>query len=296
MIVTEFVKYQGLGNQLWYYTVLRTLAFNLGFEFGIGNVDLFCGQHFMNLDFGKKPINILQHYKEKFVSHPSYTHCNISKIDKLLLNICDHTKISGIMQSEDYIYQQKDKICNWLKIKAYPSNFDVDNTCIVNFRGGDFMKLPRFLNKDYYTNAINYMKSLYSRLNFCIVTDDPIKARQYFKDYKIIGRASNGICFVRNNSKVGDIGIDYAIINSAKYLIIPNSSFSWWAAWTNKIAKIIIAPMYWTAYNFSDGFWSSEDILTREWLYLDRYNKVRNYDECLHLKTEYEDKNKNLWQ
>jgi hypothetical protein len=31
-----------------------------------------------------------------------------------------------------------------------------------------------------------------------------------------------------------DVGFDYYVVNQAKWLIISNSTFGWWAAWLNK--------------------------------------------------------------
>jgi Glycosyl transferase family 11 len=297
MIVHKFHNKQGLGNQLWCYAVIRTIALDSNYEYGFEDTKIFKGKNFFNLDFGKTVKCSLENYREKSTYHPIYKqHCGIEKIDKNLINVKDGTKIAGTMQSELYIYHRKKEICNWFKIKEYSQTYDPDNSCIINFRGGDFRNLIRYLNLDYYRNAINYMKILYPNITFYIVTDDPITAHQHF-NYEILGRAKNGVSYFdhKTDQDVGDIGIDYSILNTAKYLILSNSSFGWWAAWTNKNIKTVIAPMYWTAYNFSDGFWATEDILTKNWLYLDKNNNILDYDSCLRNKIEYEEKNKHLW-
>lgn len=291
MITTEFfygrhLWCQGLGNQLWVYAVTRTIALDLGYDFGIENPGAFKGSSFMNIDFGKTPEDIKNFYVEKRVNHPYLNNCNISKIDSRLLHIHDNTKISGIMQAEDYIKHRKVEISKWFEIKKYNMPVDLNNCCIVNFRGGDFKTLERFIRGDFYKNAINYVKTLLPDIKFYIVTDDPVAVRE-FLDFEIIGRSV---------SNIDDIGFDYAILNNAKFLIIPNSSFSWWAAWTNTNANIVIAPMFWTAYNFSDGFWSSGDALTRNWIYIDRENRIMKYEQCLKNKLEYEHKHSVMWQ
>ena len=68
---------------------------------------------------------------------------------------------------------------------------------------------------------------------------------------------------------------------------IPNSSFSWWAAWTNRIAKEVVAPKYWASHNFSDGFWATGDILTQGWTWLDRFNDFKTSEECGFEKESY---------
>ena len=47
MIVTELYDGQGIGNQLWCYFVTRTIADNLGFQYGIMRPDKFKGIDFM---------------------------------------------------------------------------------------------------------------------------------------------------------------------------------------------------------------------------------------------------------
>jgi len=47
---------------------------------------------------------------------------------------------------------------------------------------------------------------------------------------------------------------DFYMLTQAKYMIIPNSSFSWWAAWLNQNEPITIAPDRWFNYNSGDNF------------------------------------------
>ena len=51
MIGTEFYKGQGLGNQLWAYAVIRSLAEDHGYDFGFLGTDKFKGK-WLELDFG----------------------------------------------------------------------------------------------------------------------------------------------------------------------------------------------------------------------------------------------------
>jgi len=41
MIATRFYNGQGLGNQLWAYVVTRTIALDLGYEYGIMSPEKF---------------------------------------------------------------------------------------------------------------------------------------------------------------------------------------------------------------------------------------------------------------
>jgi hypothetical protein len=52
MIATRFYNGQGLGNQLWAYVVTRTIALDLGYDYGIMSPEKFKGSDFLELDYG----------------------------------------------------------------------------------------------------------------------------------------------------------------------------------------------------------------------------------------------------
>ena len=85
------------------------------------------------------------------------------------------------------------------------------------------------LSKDYYDRAIGKMKALKHDIKFLVITDDIPLGHEFFPYYPVI-----------NNSKE----TDFTLLNKARYLIIANSSFSWWAAWLNQ-DNYVIAPQGW---------------------------------------------------
>jgi hypothetical protein len=108
------------------------------------------------------------------------------------------------------------------------------------------------LPKEYYETAINKIKDLNNSLKFLVITDDVELASLCF----------NGIDIISN-----DIMVDFNLLYMSKFCIIPNSSFSWWAAWLSDKEKII-APLGWINYNKQDGtFWPS-DIKTNKFFYV----------------------------
>ncbi len=85
-----------------------------------------------------------------------------------------------------------------------------------------------------------------------VITDDIDDAKVFFKDTDIISN---------------DIMVDFSLLYSSKYCIIPNSSFSWWAAWLSD-EKITIAPVRWINYNnINSGFWPS-DVASKKFTYV----------------------------
>ena len=141
-------------------------------------------------------------------------------------------------------------INDWLRIKdnvklitkPILEKYDINDYCYIHFRGGDYKNIEQYyLPIQYYENAIKHITSIKKGIKFIIITDDVVEATKFFPNYEII-----------NN----DMEIDFYLLTKAKYLIIPNSSFSWWACWLNVISEIIIAPNRWFNYNknYGDGF------------------------------------------
>lgn len=294
MIVTELYKGQGLGNQLWSYVVTRTLALDRGWEFGIMSPNKFKGTSFLDLDFGKVvsggngpeggppitlPQGIFHYYVEKDTWYEKYR-CDIRDYDAGLLNIEDNTKIEGYFQSENFILHRKNEIKNWLRVKAEFDCYDFskDEICILNIRGGEYKGSPDLiLPKKYWTDAMANMLKINSSLRFVIITDD-VKYTQ--------------VLLPQCESFHFDIGKDYSIVKNAKYLILANSSFSFFPAWTSETVKYVIAPKYWARHNISDGFWACAFNIYRDWMWQDNSGNLYDFDECVEEYSDYKDVHK----
>lgn len=282
MIVTELYNGQGLGNQLWSYAVTRAIALDRGLDFGIMSHEKFKGKEFMDLDFGKKvkggsgpeggppktlPHGILNYYVEKDTWYDKYK-CDIRDYDSDLLNIADNTKIEGCFQSENFISHRKNEIREWLRVGESHDCYDFcrDDICILNIRGGEYKGNPDLiLTRKYWTDAISNMLRLNSNLEFIIITDDVKYAQKILPKYR---------------SFHFNIGKDYSIIKNSKYLILSNSSFAFFPAWTSETVKYVIAPKYWARHNISDGFWACTFNLYRDWMWQDRKGGLFSFDEC----------------
>jgi hypothetical protein len=286
VIVTEFYEGQGLGNQLWSYAVLRSTAIALGYEYGIQSPQRFKGKNFLSLDMGRRvvgipsiapsyrrPLGVCYVFRERRVIH-DLEHFEVSTFDPSVLKIKDRTKIDGYFQSEEYLLPFRKEICKWFQVPTLESV--APNICIINFRGGEYASHPKlFLKQIYYERAINYIRSITPEIEFKIVTDDVELARTYFGDIEIISKSIQE--YDDPSAKIAD---DLRALQSACYLILSNSSFSWWGAWTNTdLQKVVVAPKYWARHNTDDGFWSLGDSLTRDWIYLSEQGKFSSYDE-----------------
>jgi hypothetical protein len=84
----------------------------------------------------------------------------------------------------------------------------------------------------------------------------------------------------RLNRRRRFLGEDLALLQQAPMLILANSSYAWWGAWTNAGDPLVIAPKYWVRHNSSDGYWDSGDSLIEGWLWLDREGRLSTAEEC----------------
>jgi len=312
MIITEFYNGQGLGNQLWVYSVLRSVAKRKGYQFGVMSPFKFKGNEFLEIDMGlpviggdgpeggppnSLPDNIINYFQEKKVDHP-YTGTLISKMDPAIYLIEDCTKIEGNLQSIEYIGDYRNDIKEWIKIKddKNVNDYSSDGVCIIHIRGGDFLGSTAYLERDYYIRSVSEMKNINPNMKFFIVTDDVNYARQILPEFEIIGGSASGVTDLNKagHHQGGPVWMDWSIIYNAKNLIISASSFSWWPTWLGECPNVI-APMFWGDFKKSDGYWSCGDSLISGWRYMDRTGNISDYESCLAEKKKYEEINKNFW-
>ena len=288
MIGTEFYKGQGLGNQFWVYAVIRSLAETHGYEFGFLGTEKFKGKWF-ELDFGKHnpesstrfpepriPAGFNRYYLEEKIVHSSGA--DISPLDPAVAEVKDGTFLDGSFQSEKY-FRDPDRVRGWFR----PSGA-VRDLCVINIRGGEFKGVPElFLGRRYYELAVAEIQHRFGDVAFEIVTDDAKLARSWFPNFPV--HSSGGVKRFHGgyylHPKSDRIRMDFERLQTARYLIIGNSSFSWWGAYTNPFAEFTLAPKFWARYNTSDGYWSNGDSLTSGWHYLSRDEGVFSYEECL---------------
>ena len=286
MIGIEFLDGQGLGNQLFCLASVKSIARDSGYEFGTVNQSIFAhnihnskGMYFMDVDLGSKIDNkgSYQIYNEKEERiwiknsiHDLTNGCYITGVDDKLLSIADQTLIYGNLQAEYYFRNHMQDLKKWFKIKKEFDTYKYtqDNLCILNMRGGEYKGARElFLKKDYWINAMNYMKrQINSDMKFMVVTDDVKEAKKIFPDIPVFHF---------------DIAGDYVTIKNAKYLILSNSSFACFPAFTSETCKIVIAPKYWARHNVSTGYWASEQNIYSGWMYMDRDGKIFTSEECI---------------
>jgi len=129
----------------------------------------------------------------------------------------------------------------------------------IHVRRGDFAgdKIRDVCSLNYYRNAAQYLTSKHSDLVFYIFSNDAeyIKANFFFLgNYSIID----------NSSFEHPDYFDLFLMTQVKYLIISNSTFSYWGAWLNQNQeKIVIAP---EKYHLDNSWVPPEELYPASWI------------------------------
>lgn len=286
MVGTEFLKGQGLGNQLFCYVAARAIAEENGYEFGTAGQEIFAvnihndrGMYFMDVDLGyaitqeeKKSFQVYRDNDDRLFlgnsRHDMEHGCYVSGKDEAIHRIEDNTLLYGNLQDESYFKDYREKMKQWLSVKpAYDSyEYSRANLCIINMRGGEYTGSPElFIDKKYWIHGIREMKRRRPDMEFMIVTDDVEAA----------GKLLPGI-----PAHHFDIGKDYVTLKNAHYLLLSNSSFACLPAYTSETLQFAIAPKYWARHNVSDGYWASEQNIYSLFHYMDRKGRLFTAKEC----------------
>lgn len=287
VIATELLKGQGLGNQLFCYVTARALARAKGYGFCILNRELLDCMYFMDIDCGadleKDCFETIYHEKEDRIFLGNSAHdiehgCYITGVDNRLLSLDQTTLLYGNMQDESYFGHYKNEVKDWLRVRPEYDCMDYsrENLCIINIRGGEYTSNPElFLRRGYWLDAMRIMRQKRADMEFMVVTDDLGAAGRILPEVKAYHF---------------DLAGDYTTIKNARYLILSNSTFAFFPAFTSETVRYVIAPKYWARHNVSDGYWASEQNIYEGWHYQDRHGRVFSYEECLEELAEYKKK------
>lgn len=288
MIGTEFLQGQGLGNQLFCYVSVRCIAKDLGCEFGTAgqeqlavNIHSKKGMYFMDLELGtpigskdtpKESFHIYREKEERMYLadcvHDMRHGCYVAGADEDIYKIADDTLIYGNLQAERYFARHREEIKQWLKVKKEYDSYEYtrENLCILNVRGGEYTdSRSLFLRRKYWLDAMKNMRKIREDMEFMIITDDIAAANRILPEVPAYHF---------------DLAGDYVTLKNAKYLILSNSSFAFFPAFTSETVCRIIAPKYWARHNVSDGYWASEQNIYENFLYQDRKGRLFSAKEC----------------
>lgn len=244
-----------LGNQMWQYCLIRTIAEKRGLKFFVSKEknqwDQNISQFFPDLEMGD-PGHIMYQYAEDHTKQ---------NFDPNIFNISDGTSLWGYYQTEKYFEGYEDVIKSWFKIdknenvKEVLDKYPIDKTCYIGFRGGDYKDTSHwYLPYSYFKLSMDKIREM-GIYNFVIVTDVVEDAEEFFKNDDVV---------ILPNPTMED----FAIMYYSKYNIIANSTFYWWATWLSNNKEIIIAPKYWLNYNKPELGFYPNDIFTKKFTYI----------------------------
>lgn len=266
----------GLGNQMFEYAAGYSLAKDKGAEFKIDlghfkNQDRFKNETHRDfqLDFFNVPyklateeevVAVKKRYSGGFLpllKLDSYlTMFNITKYP-LLKNFSSDIYLDGYFQNEKYFIKYAKDIREMFSLKKEYITNDFEKMCekiaenfdesiSIHIRRGDYVtneqanKWHGLLSKDYYYNALDYIKKETGirKLYIYVFSDDSVWVKENLP-------LEGDVTYVSDSFNPAQSII---LMSKCKNNIIANSSFSWWGGWLNtNEEKIVIAPNKWLA-------------------------------------------------
>jgi hypothetical protein len=266
----------GLGNQMFEFSAGYVLAKERNTDFKLDLTHLRTKEKFQNetprefqLDFFNISVESATE-QEIFKVKKQYSRglLPILKLDSylIMLNIVKYPLLArissdiymdGYFQNEEYFQKYEKDIRKMfsLKVRYLTKDFvkmcdeikrNFDNSVSIHIRRGDYVtntqanKWHGLLRKDYYYNAIEYIKNKQGveKPYIYVFSDDS----KWVKENMSFG---GNVTYISEDFNPAQAII---LMSNCKNNIIANSSFSWWGAWLNpNKEKIVIAPERWLA-------------------------------------------------
>ena len=259
MISGSFHEGSGLGDQLFRYITVRTLAEEKGFIWNMMNKSAFKGDFF--IDFWKD-LNI----QESYIDNPAFWYekdvrdaqgNDIRSYDPEINFVQNNTIIDGSFEDSKYWGHNLDNISKWLAVE--PLNVP-DDLCVISHRGGEYKIVPElYLPDGYWHYAVKKMREINPNMKFQVQTDDPAEAKRIFPDLEVVDNQQI------SHSKHSAMGYNWRAIRYAHYLIVGNSAFSIIPSFLSP-AKVILAPRYHARHN--TGIWARPACYYKRYVYI----------------------------
>jgi len=235
-----------LGNQMFQYAVCRSVAEKNGYHFFVDN-RTWLGFDLFDVHFGERAGEPIRYeFMEKDWAY-----------DPEVWRVKDGTSLRGYFQSEKCF--DNDKARQWFKLKPdrkadeLIAQFPLEEYCYINLRGTDVKELGvQKLSPDYYNIAQGVIKTVRPDIKFVVVTDDVPFGHEYFPDYHVM---------------TNSVHTDFTLLNRAKYIILADSSFAWWAAWLNE-NNFVVGPHGWLNININKWLFLPKDIKVNRFIWV----------------------------
>ncbi len=237
MIAGIFHAGSGLGDQLFRYITVRTLAEEKGLDWEMWNVDSFKGKGFIDIPYARDYMK--GEPKQWFEKNVRDTQGNdIRSYDPEINFVQDNTLIDGSFEDPKYWSHNLEHIQKWLQIEPISVPNDL---CVVGIRGGEYsLYKDLFLPKEYFEKAMAKMRRINPQMRFEIHTDDPELAIPVVENQQL------------SHSTHSNMGLNWRTMRCAKYAIVANSSFYILPRILQHHQNpdaVTIAPRYWAGHN-----------------------------------------------
>lgn len=263
MIVGIFHEGSGLGDQLFRYVTVRTLANDRGSDLAWAMMGKFKGDFFLKQPRIEKGYT-WSVWNEKSVRDEHGV--DIRSYDPEINFVDFNSIIDGSFEDDKYWRHNLENINKWLAVEPLEVS---DDLCVIGFRGGEYATQPDlFLDKSYYNVAIDAMFTINKNMKFEIHTDDPERAQLMFEschlpDFKVIENTPI------SHSRHSNMGFNWRSARYAKYAIIPNSAFFIFPRILKHLedpTAVTIAPRYWARHN--KKIWARPACYYKEFTYV----------------------------
>ncbi len=196
---------------------------------------------------------------------------NSEAYDNRFAALADGTVFYGFFQSERYLKAGRAQVLEWYtpaapslaRIDALERSLPApaDQMACIHLRRGDYLtqrdtaadpRLGWALPQSYYDAALARIPK---GTRLAVFSDDPDYALKTFGHLDPwISRGETGL-------------VDMMLMARCRYMIIANSSMSWWSAWLNsREDRMVIAPKYHLGIHI--GRWVPGDIQVEGWTYV----------------------------
>ena len=263
-----------LGNQMFQYAIARATAERIGCNFFIPGTPDEAVRFYtdMSKQFG---VYLQMPYPENphFWSGHGLFNVSLGTYDGVINRMGNDAEpqgrgegdgifLNGYFQSESHFSDLRGDVKQWFSIsedviKRTAPILAVqppDETCYIHFRGGDYKSIQKwYLPRQYYHDAMGLVRSKMPGIRFLVVTDDKEEAASVLPGFEMISNDSH---------------VDFSLLNQARWCIIPNSTFSWWACWLND-ENFVVAPYGWLNHNSGTDF-DPKGIQTQRFNYIKR--------------------------
>ena len=221
----------GLGNTLFMIAGTIGIATKNGYSFGF--------EEWPSQEFFINPLPKLD--DTKFTMH--YVPRDYHDFDICFqgFDVPDNSDIHGYLGSWKYFDHCKDLIRHYFTMKKITEPY---KDCVILSYRDYYQTEWAKLDQEYYLRALSH----FPNKRVIVVTNNPEAA------YKAIQLD----CAYVHSSPIAD----FYLLSNADYIVMANSTFSWWGAWLSK-AKVV-APLNWFAGGFSDC--PTKDIYCPEWI------------------------------